>query len=100
MEVQAKYSKDNGLKSKKVKGTYLVEADSMTVAESIVIKQITPLTNGGISVVSIKKVRYDDVFQNEAGKWFKVKYHTIDIKVWKERERNKEENHILCSGCR
>ena len=35
-EVQAKYSKENGLKQKKVKGVYLVEADCMTVAESTV----------------------------------------------------------------
>ena len=65
MEVQAKYSKENGLKSKTVKGTYLVEADSMTIAESVVIKQVKPLSNRGVSVISIKKVRYDDVFPSE-----------------------------------
>lgn len=82
MEVQVKYSKDNGLKSKKVKGTYLVEADSMTVAESI------------------KKVRYDDVFQAEAGKWFKVKYHTIDIKYGKKGKEIKKKTtyYALVAG--
>ena len=99
MEVQAKYSKDNGLKSKKVKGTYLVEADNMTVAESVVIKQITPLANGGISVISIKKVRYDDVFQAEAEKWFKVKYHTVSIKYGKKgKEIKKTTYYALVAG--
>ncbi len=90
MEVQAKYSKENGSKSKKVKGTYLVEADSMTVAESVVIKEVKPLSNNGVSVISIKKVKYDDFFPTEADKWFKVKYHTIDTKYGKKGKEIKK----------
>jgi len=100
MEVQAKYSKENGLKSKTVKGTYLVEADSMTIAESVVIKQVKPLSNRGISVISIKKVRYDDVFPSETEKWFKVKYHTIDIKYGKKGKEIKKKTtyYALVAG--
>lgn len=100
-EAQAKYTKENGLKQKKVKGVYLVEADCMTVAESTVVKQVTPLSsNGGVSVISIKKVKYDDVFQSEAGKWFKVKYHTIETKYGKKGKETKKKTtfYALVAG--
>ena len=72
----------------------------MTIAESVVIKQVKPLSNRGVSVISIKKVRYDDVFPSETEKWFKVKYHTIDIKYGKKGKEIKKKTtyYALVAG--
>lgn len=86
-EVQAKYSKESGLKQKKVKGVYLVEADSMTVAESVVVKNVSAISTNGVSVTSVKKVRFDDVFNSGGDKWFKVKYHRIEEKTGRKGKK-------------
>lgn len=80
---------ENGTQ-KKVTEPYLVDAMNFTDAESRIIKEITPYCNGQLEVVDIKRVKYTEMFTNEAesaDKWYKAKvmFVTMDEKTQIEK---------------
>jgi len=81
---------ENGTQ-KKVTEPYLVDAMNFTDAEARIIKEITPYCNGQLEVVDIKRVKYTEMFTNEAesaDKWYKAKvmFVTLDEKSQSEKK--------------
>jgi len=71
--------------------TYLVDALNFTEAETRVLKEVTPFTQGGIDVTDIKRAKFAEMFTDSsenADKWYRVKckFITIDEKTEKEKE--------------
>lgn len=62
-ESKVRYGKtmENG-KDKKVVEPYLVDALSFTEAEARTIEEVTPFISGEFSIMSIKRVGYDETF--------------------------------------
>jgi len=76
---------------KRVQDTYLVDAMSFAEAEDRILKELTPLSAGGIEVVDLKRAKYGEMFESsdsEADKWYKVKcqFITLDEKSGKEKK--------------
>lgn len=92
-ECKVTYEKvaDNGM-PKKVVESYLVDADSFTLAEAKMIEEITPFVSmGGFNISNIRKVNYAELFLNEDDKCdryyrCKVLYVTIDEKNGVEKK--------------
>ena len=77
---------------KKVSESYLVDADSFTLAEAKMIEEITPFVSmGEFNISNIRKVNYAELFLNEDDKCdryyrCKVLYVTIDEKNGVEKK--------------
>nr|BAF37086.1 hypothetical protein [Porphyromonas gingivalis ATCC 33277] len=92
-ECKVTYEKvaDNGM-PKKVVESYLVDADSFTLAEAKMIEEITPFVSmGEFNISNIRKVNYAELFLNEDNKCdryhrCKVLYVTIDEKNGVEKK--------------
>jgi len=92
-ECKVTYEKvaDNGM-PKKVVESYLVDADSFTLAEAKMIEEITPFVSmGEYNISNIRKVNYAELFLNEDDKCdryyrCKVLYVTIDEKNGVEKK--------------
>lgn len=92
-ECKVTYEKvaDNGM-PKKVVESYLVDADSFTLAETKMIEEITPFVSmGEFNISNIRKVNYAELFLNEDDKCdryyrCKVLYVTIDEKNGVEKK--------------
>ncbi|PDP66282.1 phage tail protein [Porphyromonas gingivalis] len=92
-ECKVTYEKvaDNGM-PKKVVESYLVDADSFTLAEAKMIEEITPFVSmGEFNISNICKVNYAELFLNEDDKCdryyrCKVLYVTIDEKNGVEKK--------------
>ncbi|KGN75536.1 phage tail protein [Porphyromonas gulae] len=92
-ECKVTYEKvaDNGI-PKKVVESYLVDADSFTLAEAKMIEEITPFVSmGEFNISNIRKVNYAELFLNEDDKCdryyrCKVLYVTIDEKNGVEKK--------------
>lgn len=92
-ECKVTYEKvaDNGM-PKKVVESYLVDADSFTLAEAKMIEEITPFVSmGEFNISNIRKVNYAELFLNEDDKCdryyrCKVLYVTIDEKNGAEKK--------------
>lgn len=90
-ECSLKYEKimDNG-KKKKVTELYLVDALTITEAESILFEEMTPFITGGFQCKGIKEADYTELFFSEeesADRWFKCKlmFITFDEKSGNEK---------------
>lgn len=104
-ECKVTYEKvaDNGM-PKKVVESYLVDADSFTLAEAKMIEEITPFVSmGEFNISNIRKVNYAELFLNEDDKCdryyrCKVLYVTIDEKngVEKKRRRSCSSSRTAC----
>ncbi|PVZ08115.1 DUF4494 domain-containing protein [Porphyromonas loveana] len=92
-ECKVTYEKvaDNGM-PKKVSESYLVDADSFTLAEARIIEEVTPFVSmGEFNISNIRKVNYAELFLNEEDKCdryyrCKVLYVTIDEKNGVEKK--------------
>ncbi|GAA5581748.1 DUF4494 domain-containing protein [Porphyromonas gingivalis] len=92
-ECKVTYEKvaDNGM-PKKVVESYLVDADSFTLAEAKMIEEITPFVSmGEFNISNIRKVNYAELFLNEDDKCdryyrCKVLYVAIDEKNGVEKK--------------
>ena len=92
-EWKPRYEKgaDNGMPKKGVE-SYLVDADSFTLAEAKMIEEITPFVSmGEFNISNIRKVNYAELFLNEDDKCdryyrCKVLYVTIDEKNGVEKK--------------
>ncbi|GAP81373.1 DUF4494 domain-containing protein [Porphyromonas gingivalis] len=92
-ECKVTYEKvaDNGM-PKKVVESYLVDADSFTLAEAKMIEEITPFVSmGEFNISNIRKVNYAELLLNEDDKCdryyrCKVLYVTIDEKNGVEKK--------------
>ena len=92
-ECKVTYEKvaDNGM-PKKVVESYLVDADSFTLAEAKMIEEITPFVSmGEFNISNIRKVNYAELFLNEDDKCdryyrCKVLYVTMDEKNGVEKK--------------
>lgn len=74
-EVKIKYEKqiESG-KIVKVSEIYLFDAVSFTEAEAQATKELQPFISGNFSIVSIKRAKISELFQDEKGdKWYKCK---------------------------
>ena len=92
-EVKIQYQKilENG-KEKKVSEQYVVEAFSFTEAESRIVEEMLPYTDGDLDVVSEKIAPYNEIFISDNStddKWFvsKVGFITLDEKTAKEKKQ-------------
>ena len=88
-KVKTEKTLENGTQ-KKVTEPYLVDALNFTEAEARIIKEITPYCNGQLEVADIKRVKYSEMFTNDAesaDKWYKVKcnFITLDEKTQTEK---------------
>lgn len=90
-ECSLKYEKvmDNG-KEKKVTELYLVDALTITEAESRLIEEMTPFITGEFQCKGIKEADYTELFFSEepsADRWFKCKliFITLDEKSGNEK---------------
>ena len=89
-KVKTEKTLENGTQ-KKVTEPYIVDALNFTEAEARIIKEISPYCNGQLEVVDIKRVKYSELFTNEADsadKWYKVKviFITLDEKSQTEKK--------------
>ena len=64
-KVKTEKTLENGTQ-KKVTEPYLVDALNFTEAEARIIREISPYCNGELEVVDIKRVKYSEMFTNEA----------------------------------
>ncbi|MCX4259521.1 MAG: DUF4494 domain-containing protein [Muribaculaceae bacterium] len=90
IEVKARYDRmlENGT-TKRVTEPYLVDALSCTEAEARVIEELTPFTNGDLSVTSASKTKIVEVFLQFSGDRFykvKVNFITLDEKTAVEKK--------------
>ena len=81
---------ENGTQ-KKVTEPYLVDALNFTEAEARIIEEVSPYCNGQLEVADIKRVKYSEMFTNDADdadKWYKVKvmFITYDEKTDSEKK--------------
>jgi hypothetical protein len=89
-KVKTEKTLENGTQ-KKVTEPYLVDALNFTEAEARIIKEITPYCNGQLEVADIKRVKYSEMFTNDAesaDKWYKAKlmFVTLDEKSQTEKK--------------
>ena len=88
-ECKVKYEKtqENGA-VKKVTEPYLVDAINFTEAERRIIEEITPFMTGVFEVSDIKRVRYAELFEERADRFFKAKlvFVTLDEKSGAEKK--------------
>ncbi len=95
-ECKVKYDKPldaEGLKTKTVTDTYLVDALSFTEAEKRFIEEITPFMTGEFIVSNIRRVKISELFDsddNQADRWFKAKvaFISLDEKTGEEKYSN------------
>lgn len=85
---------EKGMSIKK-KELYLIDAMSFTEAEARVIGEVTPYTDGGLSVTAMKLENIAEIFNTEredADIWYRIKvqFMTLDEKSGKE----KKEAHV------
>ena len=92
-EVKIQYQKmqEDG-KEKKVTEQYVVEALSFTEAESRIVVEMLPYTDGDLDVVSEKIAPFNEILLSDNStddKWFvsKVSFITIDEKTAKEKKQ-------------
>ena len=81
---------DNGL-NKKVNETYLIEAISVTEAESRLIEEMNPFITGEFQVKAVKQSKYNEIFfstEESADRYFKCKlaFLTLDEKSGAEKK--------------
>lgn len=81
---------ENGM-NKKVTEPYLVDALSHTEAETRIIEEQKPYTQGGFEVTAVRKMNYSELFFNDdpaADRWYKVKlaFITLDEKNGSEKK--------------
>ncbi len=89
-KVKTEKTLENGTQ-KKVTEPYIVDALNFTEAEARIIKEVSPYCNGQLEVVDIKRVKYSELFTNDADsadKWYKVKvmFVTLDEKSQTEKK--------------
>lgn len=97
-EVKVHYSRQTGEDNPgKVKETYLIEALTVTDAETRLMEEITPMIFGGeCEVQGVKKVQYYEIFDNpNAEKWYKGRVEMITIDG--EKETRKAVNILLAA---
>lgn len=80
---------DNGM-YKKVNETYLIEAISVTEAESRLIEEMNPFITGEFQVKAVKQSKYNEIFfstEESADRYFKCKlaFITLDEKSRAEK---------------
>lgn len=91
IEVKARYEKrmDNGVE-KFVVEPYLVDAMSCTEAEARVVEELTPFTDGNMSVTACSKTKFAEVFNLDGteDRFYraKVNFITIDEKTAAEKK--------------
>lgn len=81
---------DNGM-YKKVNETYLIEAVSVTEAESRLIEEMNPFITGEFQVKAVKQSKYSEIFlstEESADRYFKCKlaFITLDEKSGAEKK--------------
>ena len=92
-EVKIQYQKmQDDVREKKVTEQYVVEALSVTEAESRIIEEMTPYISGEFDVVSEKIAPFNEIFlsdKSDYDKWFisKVAFITLDEKTAKEKKQ-------------
>ncbi len=68
--------------SKKFNESYIVEALNFTDAEARIIREVAPFCNGALEIKNITPAKISELFINDddnADKWYKVKYNDIEI---------------------
>lgn len=85
---------DNGM-YKKVNETYLIEAISVTEAESRLIEEMKPFIIGDFQVKAVKQSKYSEIFfstEESADRYFKCKlaFITLDEKSRAEKKTTTE----------
>lgn len=85
---------DNGI-NKKVNETYLIEAISVTEAESRLIEEMNPFITGEFQVKAVKQSKYSEIFfstEESADRYFKCKlvFITLDEKSGAEKKTTTE----------
>ena len=92
-EVKIQYQKipEDG-KEKKVTEQYVVEAFCFTEAESRIVEEMLPYTDGGLEVVSEKIAPFNEILlsdRTDDDKWFisKVGFITLDERTAKEKKQ-------------
>ncbi len=98
-ECKVRYDKmmENGA-VKKVTEAFLVDALSVTEAESRIIEEQTPFVSGELTVSAVKSTKISEIFWDDsADKWYlvKVAFITIDEKSGAEK---KSVSLILTAG--
>ena len=91
VKIQYQEMQEDG-KEKKVTEQYVVEALSFTEAESRIIEEMTPYTDGDFDVVSEKIAPFNEIFLSDNStddKWFvsKVSFITLDERTAKEKNQ-------------
>ena len=90
-EVKIKYEKmaEEG-QTKKISEKYLIDALSFSEAEERIFEEMKPFISGNFSVDSIKRLKINEMFENENGdKWYssKVYFITLDEEKGVERQQ-------------
>lgn len=90
-EVKIKYEKmaEEG-QTKKISEKYLIDALSFSEAEERIFEEMKPFISGNFTVDSIKRLRINEMFENENGdKWYssKVYFITLDEEKGVERQQ-------------
>lgn len=88
-QVKVKYDKtqENGC-VKATTDVYVVNALSFTEAEARTIEFVTPFISGEFTVTDIKRAKYAEVWENNAGdKWYEaqLEFITIDERTGSEK---------------
>lgn len=98
-ECKAKYVKiDDDGREKKVSETYMVDAVSVTDAETRTIQELTKCVRGEMQVVKASSSNIIEIFPHETGEyWWKAKIQmvTIDENAGKEKKVN---NYFLVAA--
>lgn len=88
-KVSVEKMQEDGL-TKKVQEIYLVDAITFGEAETRIIEEIAPYSDGEVFVSGIKRTRYNEIFKNfERGeRWYRVKVTlvTLDENSGKEKK--------------
>lgn len=87
-ECRARYEKtgEDGVMTK-VTDIFIVEAVSISDAETRLIENIAPFITGEFEIISIKKVSISEIVTNEADYWFKAKVYYISINETTGKEK-------------
>ena len=98
-ECKVKYVKiDDDGRERKVSEVYLVDAVTLTDAETRIIQQVQTMVRGEFVVDNIKKSNIIEIFPHEVGEWWykaKIGIVTIDEKAGKEKKIN---NYFLVAA--
>lgn len=85
---------ENGMKKKKVKEEYLVDALSYTECEARIIEEMRPFISGEFNV-DIKRFRIAELFAMDGDRFYKVTADYITIDEKSSNEKRKAFNYIV-----